>query len=84
VLPPPTLAARVSACQGKVASLTASTATTAERAALANLCRLAGSGQQAQLHAAEVATCLIVVKDSTAGMSAAQVALQERGCYGGA
>jgi hypothetical protein len=77
---PQNLALAVAICKAEISKLTPATLTSDEKAQLEKLCNLAGSGNTAQLKAAEKQICLTVIKDSAPGLSGTALAAAEQSC----
>jgi hypothetical protein len=57
----------VAVCKAEISKLATATLTSDEKAQLNHLCDVAGSGNAAEIKAAEKQICLTVIKDSAAG-----------------
>jgi hypothetical protein len=66
-IPPGGGPALVAICKAEIQKLSTTALTADEKAQLNHLCDIAGSGNAAQIRAAEKQICLTVIKDSAAG-----------------
>jgi cytoskeletal protein RodZ len=78
--PAGTGAAVVAVCKAEIQRLATAALTADEKAQLNHLCDVAGSGNTAQIKAAEKQICLTVIKDSAPGLSGAALAAAQRSC----
>ena len=78
--PPASRAAVVAVCRANIGKLPTAALTTDEKTQLYHLCDVAGSGNPAQLKAAEKQICLTVVRDSGVGLPSAALKAAEQSC----
>jgi hypothetical protein len=78
--PPANRALVVAVCKSEIQKLSTAALTSDEKAQLNHLCDVAGSGNAAQLRAAEKQICLTVIKDSAAGLPAVALKAAEQSC----
>jgi hypothetical protein len=70
----------VAICKAEITKLAAATLTSDEKAQLSHLCDVAGSGNAAQIRAAEKQICLTVIKDSAPGLSGSALSAAQQSC----
>ena len=67
-------------CKAEIQRFATTALTADEKAQLNHLCDVAGSGNTAQVKAAEKQICLTVIKDSAPGLAAPAVKAAQQSC----
>jgi hypothetical protein len=70
----------VAICKAEIQKLASAVLTSDEKAQLNHLCDVAGSGNTAQIKAAEKQICLTVIKDSAPGLSGTALTAAQQSC----
>jgi hypothetical protein len=70
----------VAVCKAEISKLATAALTSDEKAQLNHLCDIAGSGNTAQIRAAEKQICLTVIKDSAPGLSGTALSAAQQSC----
>jgi hypothetical protein len=70
----------VAVCKAEIQKLGTAALTADEKAQLNHLCDIAGSGNAAQIKAAEKQICVTVIKDSAPGLSGSALTAAEQSC----
>jgi hypothetical protein len=70
----------VAICKAEIGKLATAALTSDEKAQLNHLCDVAGSGNAAQIKAAEKQICLTVIKDSAPGLSGSALTAAQQSC----
>ena len=73
-------AAVVAVCKAEIQRLATAALTSDEKTQLNHLCEVAGSGNAAEIKAAEKQICLTVIKDSAPGLSGSALTVAEQSC----
>jgi hypothetical protein len=70
----------VAVCKAEIQRLATAALTSDEKTQLNHLCEVAGSGNAAEIKAAEKQICLTVIKDSAPGLSGSALTVAEQSC----